>query len=85
MAYFKPAGRAEIRRWKRKAQARYFRASVGLFFAVIRYHLLCFKHFGRIRLAVFFLELPEVPKTVFLALFAHPRDQPKEGRWHRDI
>jgi len=59
---------------KWQARARYLRASVLLFFAIFRYRFLCFKHFGRFRLAIFVLKTPELLKAVFLTLFAHPND-----------
>ena len=57
--------------WKRRAEARYCLASLGLFFAVLRYNLLCFKHFGWRRLAIYALKTPEHLKAIRLALFTH--------------
>lgn len=63
--------RAKI--WSRKArlQALDLRTGLLLFLAVLRYQFLCFKHFGRFRLAEFVLKMPEHGKAVFPALFTH--------------
>ena len=65
------ARRAWVTRWKcqhRASQPLFF---LQFFFAKIRYHLLCFKHFGRFRLALFLLQLPEYFRFVLLCLFTH--------------
>ena len=72
--FHNPTTRTLIWFWKWQARSRYLRASVLLFFAVLRYRFLCFKYFGRFRLAIFVLKTPELLKAVFLALFAHPHD-----------
>jgi hypothetical protein len=61
-----------LRQWH--LQALNLRTRMFLFFAVLRYHLLCFKHFGRFRLAIFVLKIAEHFKAVLLALFTHPSD-----------
>jgi hypothetical protein len=73
----KPTLRTKIWFWKRRAEARYCRASVFLFFAIFRYHLLCFKHYGWRRIAIYLLETPEHLKAIGLALFTHRRDIPE--------
>jgi hypothetical protein len=68
----KPTLGAKVWFWKRRAQAAYLLDTLKLTLAVIRYHLLCFKHFGWRRLAIFLLETPEHLRAVFLALFSLP-------------
>jgi len=68
----KPTLRTQIWFWKRQAEARYCLTSARLFLAKLRYHLLCFKHFGWLRLAIFLLKTPEHLNAIFLALFTHP-------------
>ena len=63
--------RARIWMWKRLAEARYCGASLGLFFAKLRYHFLCFKHFGWRRAVAYLLETPQHISAVGLALFTH--------------
>ena len=60
------------RTWLR-LKAFYLWTSICLVFAKLRYHLLCFKYFGWIRVAIFFLEFPEHFRSVLLALFSHDR------------
>lgn len=66
--------RTQIIIWKIQAEADLIRIRVCLFFAILRYHLLCFKHFGWRRLVIFFLKTPEHLKAIFLALFTHAGD-----------
>jgi hypothetical protein len=71
------AHRARIGVWKLQTEASLLRVKALLFFAIIRYHLLCFKHLGWRRLLIFMLKTPEHFKAIFLALFTHP-SYPKE-------
>jgi hypothetical protein len=77
MASYKPTCGAQIWFWKRHAEARYLFTSLRLFLAVFRYHILCFKHFGWIALAMAILKTPEHLKAVALALFTHPKNPPQ--------
>ena len=69
------AFRAAVERYRRRMiwrlKAGQLLASVTLPFLKLRYHLLCFKHFGWRRLAIFILQTPEHFKTVGFYLFTH--------------
>lgn len=58
-----------VRKWFFKAKYHFF--GICLFLAKLRYHLLCFKHFGWRRAVAFMLEAPEHLEAVSLALFTH--------------
>jgi hypothetical protein len=71
---YKPTLRTKIWFWKRRAEARYCLSIARLLLARLRYHFLCFKHFGWIALAIAILKTPEHLKAVGFALFTHPID-----------
>ena len=72
------AFRAAVERYRKrmlwKLKAEQLLCSVTLPFLKLRYHLLCFKHFGWRRLAIFLLQTPEHIKAVFLNLFTHSQN-----------
>lgn len=76
----KPTLRTQIRLWKLRAQAAYLVSGLLLLLAMLRYHLLCFKHFGWVRLFIALLKTPEHLKAVGLALFTHPASSPSLSR-----
>ncbi len=63
--------RTRIWIWKQTGKALYLIATLNLFFSIARYHLLCFRHFGRRRALIFLLQTPEHLRAVGLALFTH--------------
>ena len=69
----KETSAAYQRRTLRRFKAKHYRTITLLFLSKIRYHFLCFKNFGWLRLVIFILEVPEHFKAVFFALFDHDK------------
>jgi hypothetical protein len=61
-----------MRIWKWQAKARLYLTVSRLLFAKLRYHFLCFKHFGWRAAAIFVLETPEHLRSIAFDLFTPP-------------
>ncbi len=72
----KPTLRTKVWHWNWRAKAGNRSASGFSFVAILRYHLLCFKHFGWLGLTILLLQTPEHLKTIGFALFTHPGGPP---------
>jgi len=80
LAMHNPTRRAQVRVLQRRARTCYLIARLRLFLAELRYHLLCFKHFGWVTLAIAILKTPEHLKAIGVALFTRPRSPSDPGR-----
>ena len=69
------AFRAAVERYRRRMiwrlKAEQLLCALALSFLKLRYHLLCFAHFGWRRALIFLLKTPEHFKAVLLDLFTH--------------
>ncbi len=74
--------RVFVRKWLLKGDHLFLTLALPLL--KLRYHLLCFKHFGWRRFLIFLLEVPDHLRAVFVALFTQTGLPESNGEQRRD-